>query len=593
MCTECDEIDVEEEDNTCADCECDPCDCCPICESAQKGTCDCCTICDQTWCECCYNCGEPCMNPCDECGCCASNCDCCSGMGHSETPPWERRGQYSSAEYAKNPYRHKSYSKTWPLLAQLDDVNEGVDPIVEVADFYMCEALMVGAMVPQVKIPVVTLPTVDIDNEFFELMGIEASESQVKILRKRNEAISLRRTTDPLFNLGFVATAAKEYNAAQVERLDPIFIEYSHLAIGGELRHHRGVGGRFLTGVDRAAAWSEWRGIFEAIGVQALLDAADLFEEFDDGSYGGVAWANPCRVLYDRLEGNLGPDEATNKRIFIDRIWTLEHNGGCFLDKLCWAVKNYRGKHVGDIRGILDAHASDPVNFAKLYRYASDEVKDLAASAVMSYQALGFTPDWAEHLTAEPRWMCNDCGSNPKLGHTQNCYNRNYMFGGKSVGKSTPWKKLPKSGFVAIYPEDDSKWAWQNWHADDSGHQYYFDMYGDIAASKPKLLNDPETMRFDVSFIFMYESTGRGLVSDTVLVKNLTYDQLMNKKFYLKHFGKFKGPLGEVHSWSYNLQILNKGIIRGMVLGGSMYGGSEFGDPIYCSKANLVLANCS
>jgi len=74
--------------------------------------------------------------------------------------------------------------------------------------------------------------------------------------------------------------------------------------------------------------------------------------------------------------------------LFVDRVFSLEHNGGCFLNKLDWAnhrrdrdiahghstVDNYM-KYT-----VLEAHASDPINIDVLYNHASKEVQKLLVS---------------------------------------------------------------------------------------------------------------------------------------------------------------------------------------------------------------------
>ena len=44
--------------------------------------------------------------------------------------------------------------------------------------------------------------------------------------------------------------------------------------------------------------------------------------------------------------------------LFVDRVFTLEHNGGCFLNKVAWTKRN--GLHWGlsKMRYVLNAHAA-------------------------------------------------------------------------------------------------------------------------------------------------------------------------------------------------------------------------------------------
>jgi hypothetical protein len=98
---------------------------------------------------------------------------------------------------------------------------------------------------------------------------------------------------------------------------------------------------------------------------------AELFHEFDeDSGYGGSAWATAAEVLALKKRGELGPTDFQNKKIFLDRAFSLEHNGGCLFDKLYEisylgiilhqhhysSIENLLSHGYGDIVTRLDSH---------------------------------------------------------------------------------------------------------------------------------------------------------------------------------------------------------------------------------------------
>ena len=69
--------------------------------------------------------------------------------------------------------------------------------------------------------------------------------------------------------------------------------------------------------------------------------------------------------------------------MFVDRVFTLEHNGGCFLNKLDWInLRKHRepkyARHFAEMKDyVLNAHASNPTNIDMLLGYASQDIIDL------------------------------------------------------------------------------------------------------------------------------------------------------------------------------------------------------------------------
>jgi len=150
------------------------------------------------------------------------------------------------------------------------------------------------------------------------------------------------------------------------------FSEYLDIAVGGELRYAKSMLGDecpkrlqpFLKEAalaDRGTAWLVWGIIRRAWGMEALYLAEETFDLSGwRGAFGGEAWRDITKVLRSFLEGRM------NKRIFVDRCFSLEHNSGCVFNKL------YR---VRSVPTVLSAHGND--EYDTLLEHASEEVKCL------------------------------------------------------------------------------------------------------------------------------------------------------------------------------------------------------------------------
>lgn len=421
MCSVCDH--AEDDCQCCGDCGHYPCDCCETCGEPTED-CMCCSDCEHYPCVCCSICGQNEYN-CECCGDCMEteeNCTCNSESGNefgvSMTAPWEVRGHvFKQPEVIKD-----KWELVWP------EVDQGMDPVQAAADFYVLEALSAHAVVNHpFKVKPLKVDK-DADERFFDLFGITDPDEKAEAIKARDDATLERMVTDPKFRLSYVITEADNALTELVEWLDGILVAYSHMAIGGELRHHIAASGKALSG-DRTHAWIQWRRIYTKLGNQALLDAATLFYEFTGGGYGGPPWANCCEVLHARLEGQLGPDGADghiNKRMFVDRFWTLEHNGGCFLNKIHWSNVNGQSWSVGSMKQLLNAHASSPTNFMTLLSCASKSTQRLFGDY---FEALNDVAKIAGHDPIESpvgeigavKYKCKGCASDAKLGHYEHC----------------------------------------------------------------------------------------------------------------------------------------------------------------------------
>lgn len=510
----------------------------------------CCSQCGEHTdnCDKCYNCGEhndewsncPCCDFCDHCEELTDDC-CCSEFGASEIAPWERRGENVKATTKKT-----RWELIWP------DIDQGVDPVEAAATFYVLEALTAGvpAPLPGVKMNPVRFSS-ETDDEFFRLAGVDDPSDRVRLRAARNESVRNQRATDIKYHLQCLMGEAGDLLEELVEYLDGVFVAYSHMAIAGELRHHIAVGGKTLSN-DRSSAWCGWRKVYDKIGNQALQDAATLFYEFTGGGYGGAPWANCAEVLYGRLEGKLGPDGPEgkiNKRMFIDRIWTLEHNGGCFLNKIQWSVTNRKSWQLNHMRGLLDAHAAEPTDYKKLLRVADPDVMDLFNEYVRNAQSLQETLGLpvSENPCDEMnqcRKQCSACYADVEKGHYGTCgvmqNKRNFSFEPNDY-------KLEQADWFFVHDEEQ--------HIGSALYE---------KSQKIKLPFNPEgvwmedpNQQFKVDIALHINDANRGYETYSAS-KNATFMQLLSDvvKWHPKRFGKnSKQPLGKIHDYSVNISV--------------------------------------
>lgn len=332
--------------------ECDECEeCYPAAyDGAQKAQ-DCCSYWECSYCSmtygrqhfaiwCCHsecgNCGEDgwpdtledhyCETEyCNDCD--SSECECSEerSMGSSVAPPWAARLTIPKAlkDAARQP--GMSWQRTWGFEPRHHD------PVRAAGEFYALEGIMVLAM-----------------GEGRDEHGV--GPTSIAVLKAE----------------------AKAMQDAIVVEFAPVFKAYCNLAIGGELRHHNCMGGAILPS-SRSRAWAGWAAIREAVGVEALADAAVLFREFRGGSYGGENWAMACDTLYAYETGKM------SNKTFLDRMFTLQHNGGALLNKVSWDNSNPMGHDVYALQNrILPAHGESPnPDYSILLSVASNEVREL------------------------------------------------------------------------------------------------------------------------------------------------------------------------------------------------------------------------
>ncbi len=293
----------------------DQCSCCPQCDNSQDN-CECCGNCGQapSWCECCEYCG------CSECECAVCRdcdnktqyCSCNSGgnghtFGNTKTAPWESRPD-------------APMERTLPTIADCD--HDSIDPLQSAANFYLLDAIK----------GMVRLSDVQGIPEHFQ------------------GAFTARRFVQSDQTLSSLTISATRSYNEMVSRLAPSFLAYAISAVGGELRYHKAVS-RTVLSTNRDRAWKAFVSLVEVKGPEVLFDADTLFREFGSCSYGGEKWGMAAKVVGQYLKGNM-PDW-----LFVDRVFTLQHNGGCFLNKVDWRRKNPLKWGLGSMLDILNAHA--------------------------------------------------------------------------------------------------------------------------------------------------------------------------------------------------------------------------------------------
>lgn len=543
-----------------------------VCDNCGRSGCACCGSCDTSPCECCNECGEPpnsCIgychcgehldtyyelchscDTCDDCGEFKSDgCD-CSQFGISHDTPWERRGIKVDPLHSKG-----SWELLWP------EIDPKIDPVQSAADFYLLESVSSGVAN---QIPGMMLSPFKFDDEadhaFLKLCGVTTIKERKELIKARNIRVAERRAVDPIFDARWIMNEAQERLENLVEVLDEIFVAYGHMAISGELRHHHAVGGRSLS-TSRSSAWCGWRRVLNAVGNQALMDASELFREFDGGGYGGPPWANCAEVLYQRLEGKLGPDGPDgkiNKRMFIDRIWTLEHNGGSFLNKINWSILNPKEWHLGMMKTLLNAHAAQPTDYKTLVKVASKDTVELFRQFVDRINEA----KEARHLEVinNPGLIvsslvpiCKGCYSDPRYGHWYGCAVISQPYPGFKFGEklstspnSTTWYR--------VHNEDDLRYVYDHsiitkkWKKSQT----------DIPPISPYgTWTESVDAKFVVSLHLVVSDRNRGYQEYSAAKEDIGFVELMSSlKWYPKMFGR-KHPvkLGEITDLSYSIRI--------------------------------------
>lgn len=326
-----------------------------------------------------------CVTSCDECGTTGwpsylEDHSCSDGMGMRRQLPWEARGVTVDA-------RDPEEDTNWKVAYALEPEKHNV--VRAAADYYLLEAITAG------------------------MVGTTDGKGTMILAKTEgwNEGVSVQSSS--VFRV--IKGEAQELMDALVAKWDPILINYVHMAVGGELRHHTAVGSEVLS-TNRDRAWCGWRLIFDAVGPDALTDAAELFREFTSTGFGGEPWANACEILHARLTGQLKP------QMFLDRVFNAQHNGGCLMNKVSWYGDGSSWYHNANLpidkamslseltSYVLPAHGATPEpDYPTLLAYASPEVVSLFND---SYE-------FAAHAAIELGLSLNGRRVKPSRGQTQ------------------------------------------------------------------------------------------------------------------------------------------------------------------------------
>lgn len=267
----------------------------------------------------------------------------------------------------------------WPHADQTT-----MDPVMEAADYYLLFGISNNSFV---SFDEVSYPTDDELKTAGSLLGLSNN-----IIEARQAAVAKERLDNPAYLLSNYTEEARTMFVEQVERLDLIFKDYAHLACGGELRHHKAMkSSKFYKG-SRRAAWAKWFYLYQHHGPESLVEMSKLFRQIKGNSIGGEAWAQASDILYARETFTLGPDQFTTKQLFVDRMFTLEHNNGSFLNKLNWINKR-KGRKGADLPfgvmkdTVLAAHCASPADIHTLYLHASEPVQKLLHEYIETAQS--------------------------------------------------------------------------------------------------------------------------------------------------------------------------------------------------------------
>jgi hypothetical protein len=165
--------------------------------------------------------------------------------------------------------------------------------------------------------------------------------------------------------------AAVKAQDAIVERLDTVFRDYGIEALAGEASYHRNV---------QTPIWIlDWVKGAIGEGIMSRAEFAhDVMELFDDPkmwptktAFGGLKWGQCARTLWKRETGQLTP------KLFVDQTFSLQHNGGSYLNKVNWGYFNEASADVYSMIKIGNAHHANPTMFNYLLNIASRPVRRL------------------------------------------------------------------------------------------------------------------------------------------------------------------------------------------------------------------------
>ncbi len=161
-----------------------------------------------------------------------------------------------------------------------------------------------------------------------------------------------------------IVEKARTLQETLVKDITPVLWGYGMIAFAGELMY---IDIGSLCNNNLSSLLGAFSAMEEYIGAPQLLQY--IHQMFDENytswspRYGGEAWAD-CVYVYQQAAQGIFSD-----KVFVDRVFNLQHNTSCFLNKVTW------GDLMSTVTTLLEAHGSS--NYGLLYDYASLKVKGL------------------------------------------------------------------------------------------------------------------------------------------------------------------------------------------------------------------------
>lgn len=178
------------------------------------------------------------------------------------------------------------------------------------------------------------------------------------------------------------AISTKAYIAQRriTNKVAPVIRNYCHYAIAGELSYSKAM---WEVGCYHNDAQCSWFQMCQIAGADKCCEWAEdiYFEKHNDGSsvwshaFGGAKWGMGTKILHLFETGEVEGMPFGNRE-FLDRVLSLQHNTGSFLNKVSWSG----GLH--NMGYVLNAHNES--DWATLANYASIPV----AAVFKKYWAL-------------------------------------------------------------------------------------------------------------------------------------------------------------------------------------------------------------
>jgi hypothetical protein len=123
--------------------------------------------------------------------------------------------------------------------------------------------------------------------------------------------------------------------------------------------------------MNRAYGWDQWWALAKDDLAAWMRECAEAFYHpcWGGGGYGGPKWGTAAELTADWLEG------AISTRLYLDRCWSLQHNGGCIFNKFYTLdIGIYDGVYA--LMEVLDWQAKNSYDELSVY-HASEYVARL------------------------------------------------------------------------------------------------------------------------------------------------------------------------------------------------------------------------